>query len=426
MKFQHLFSAALLATVVLPAGAVEINTRCYSQPITLGVNDEGALDGALIQSANLKWVRITIAWRDTNPATGVYNWSGPDGAVNAALNKGLNVLAILSTAPTWAGSNANGTKPPTNITYWEDFVRAAAIHFNGKIRAYEIWNEPNLRNSGTGVGWDQDLWTYPTYADYVRAAALQIRANAPGTLVVGPVTSSQPDARTVEVFRTLEEIQFPEGNASTFMDVVSFHANANNDETTSTIRSRISSQLSTRANRNPSNANKPVWITEFGWKSNQAGEAGQRDKIRTIVDGMTLSSEAFWNPYPCGATTRYTHAFIYKEIDSATSSQGIYRSNSTAKPVTTDYLRTLPPGVHPNLNYAPCTVACTGRTCTFTSGYPDLGDGLRLWDWDFGDGTTGTGRVVVHTYSRGGQFFVFHGSLYGADVGGDSQLLKLP
>lgn len=426
MKLKPWIMAALLASVaILPVQSVEINTRCYPQPITLGVNDEGGSDAALIQGANLKWVRMTIAWRDTNPAPGVYNWDGPEGVIDDAINKNLKVLAILSTAPTWAGSNANGTLAPSNITYWQDFVRAAAIHFKGKVKAYEIWNEPNLTNSGIGVGWAGDLWTYPTYADYVRAAGIQIRTNAPGTLVVGPVTSSQPDARTVEVFRTLEEIPFPEGNASTFMDVVSFHANANGTDSSATIWSRISSQLNTRASRNPSNLGKPVWITEFGWKSNQVTETGQRDRIQTIVENMTSDSDAFWNQYPCGATTKFSHAFIYKEIDSSSSSQGIYRTNATAKPVVSSYLQTLPAGIHPSTGYLPITVTCSVRTCTFTSGYADPGDGSRIFDWDFGDGTTGVGRSVVHTYSRSGQFFVFHGTTNGG-FGGDARLIQIP
>lgn len=54
------------------------------------------------------------------------------------------------------------------------------------------------------------------------------------------------------------------------------------------------------------------------------------------------------------------------------------------------------------------TVSCTGRTCTYNASsstdnttIPTTG----YW-WDFGDGTTGTGKIVNHTYSFGTFFWV--------------------
>jgi len=387
-----------------PGQAVVVGNLAHSQPIVIGGGDPFEIQ--LTRSANLGWMRITFVWREMNPAFGVYNWGVTDSIVNNARAQGVKILAILSTAPTWAGSNANGTRPPANITYWEEFVRQVAQRYNGLVDAYEIWNEPNLMNSGTGIGWDADLWASPRYVDYLRAAAIKIRTYAPGTLVVGPVTSSRPDSRTVEVFKQLQQVSFPDGPASKFLDVVSFHANASDDESTATIVSRISSQLSTLLNRNPSNVNKPIWLTEFGWKSNRVGEASQRDRIRNIV--MAVSGQTCVNLCDiCGPSGtvgcgfKFTHAFIYKGIDTPTESSGIFRGDRSAKPVVTDYLRTLPfPAKQLNDEYAPFTFTCAGRTCTFSSSifFPSL--------WDFGDGTTGSGSVVTHTFPASGQYFV--------------------
>ncbi|MGH2628271.1 MAG: PKD domain-containing protein [Anaerolineales bacterium] len=58
--------------------------------------------------------------------------------------------------------------------------------------------------------------------------------------------------------------------------------------------------------------------------------------------------------------------------------------------------------------FADFTVSCSGRTCTFNASsstdnapIPTTG----YW-WDFGDGTTGSGKIVSHTYSYGTFFWV--------------------
>lgn len=433
MLYRKLFFAVLLL-IPVPGQATDINGRCYPHPVRLAVNEQPPDSSAAARAANLEWVRITFPWRDLNPSANVYTWGGLDALVNAHVSRGNKVLAILSTAPTWAGSNANGTRPPgsaTDTTLWRNFVRETAIHFRGRVKAYEIWNEPNFGDLGTGIGWTGRLFstsagTLPTYAQYVQVASAEIRAQAPGTLVVAPVTSSVPDAKTVDVFRSLEV----EG-ASPWIDVVSFHANANDNESTATITGRINSQLSTLGARNPSNAQKPIWITEFGWKSNRVGEAGQRDRIRNIAKFWTREWGLLDYPVACDIH-KTALLFIYKDIDTPDSSQGIYRSNGTAKPVVSEYLTTLPAfGVQPAEGYSPdgyrpFSVSCAGRTCTFTSGHADPGDGSRIFDWDFGDGVTATGRVAVRTYAAAGQYHVFHGVTGLLEWPSDARILEVP
>ncbi|HEY8452113.1 MAG: PKD domain-containing protein [Micromonosporaceae bacterium] len=46
-------------------------------------------------------------------------------------------------------------------------------------------------------------------------------------------------------------------------------------------------------------------------------------------------------------------------------------------------------------------------TCTFDASASFDPDGTVVaWDWNFGDGTTGSGEVVTHTYAAGGSFTV--------------------
>jgi hypothetical protein len=431
-------AACALILLCASADATDINGRCYPNPVRIGVNDQPPDNAAQLRSDNIEWVRITIPWRAVNPSAGTWTWGGIDAMVNAHYAQGNKILAILSTAPEWAGSNANGTRPPAVISLWSTFVREVASRYQGKIQAYEIWNEPDLDDDGVGVGWDGPLFppsSLPTYAAYVRAAGIEINAYDPQALVVGPVTSSRPSSTTVDVFRSLEEVTFSGLNASHWMDVVSFHANGESDVSSTEVWSRIRSQLSTLYNRNPSNLGKPVWITELGWATYFEGETGQRDKIRAIVERLTLDWSLLYYPAYCDDITKTYLAFIYKDVDipgASDATRGIYRSDGSPKLVVTDYIRSLPAyavqpsrGFNPE-GYQPFSVSCSFRTCTFTSGWPDPGDGSRIFDWDLGDGTTATGHQVTHTFAGPATYFVYHGMTGVLEWPSDSLIVTVP
>ena len=71
----------------------------------------------------------------------------------------------------------------------------------------------------------------------------EIRARAPGTLVIGPATSSRADSRTARLFSQLGE-SFADGReVAEFVDAISFHANALDDETVSEVEGEVGEQL---------------------------------------------------------------------------------------------------------------------------------------------------------------------------------------
>ncbi|MGH9379464.1 MAG: PKD domain-containing protein, partial [Thermoanaerobaculia bacterium] len=358
-------------------------------------------------------------WRDVNPAPNVWDFNGVNGVVTAAQSQGLQVLAVLSTAPEWAGGGPLGTVPPGNVGLWREFVRRTAAQFAGRIAAYEIWNEPNLRDIGIhGVGWDRPLDAAPFYTDYLVAAAQEIRAAAPGTLVVGPVSSSEPNDRTETLYQQLET-----RGASPFVDVVSFHANGAG-RVFSEVRANIDRSLSILNSRNPSNAGKPIWITEFGWFGGSAGREGvggevaQRDLIQRLVErmagaygcispiGFAVEPDNGWSEHAI------THAFIYTLIDLEDDPSGVYRADHSPKRVVTEYLRALsfPARQTSEPWHVAVTPSCSGTTCTFAAGSVELAGGpvQPVYHWFFGDGSRGeaAGASISHTFPRPGRYFV--------------------
>ncbi|MFZ0934242.1 MAG: carbohydrate binding domain-containing protein [Bryobacteraceae bacterium] len=99
------------------------------------------------------------AWTSLEPLKGVWNWQPLDTWVTAAEQHGVpDILLTLGQTPPWASSNpsdvnyvgAGAPAPPTDNQDWRDYITAVAQRYKGRIRYYEIWNEPNDPTYYTG------------------------------------------------------------------------------------------------------------------------------------------------------------------------------------------------------------------------------------------------------------------------------------
>ncbi len=63
------------------------------------------------------------------------------------------------------------------------------------------------------------------------------------------------------------------------------------------------------------------------------------------------------------------------------------------------------------------TFSCDGLECTFDGRSSTDDDGIVSWDWSFGDGATGSGSVVTHTFASAGTYQV---TLTVTDTGGQT------
>ena len=309
------------------------------QPVSIGLNAN--FEQFLARGANVGWSRLNILWSNVNPQAGVWDFSFTDQQVNNAVAQGQQILAILANPPLWLGGGANQNIPPLTTTGWAEFARRVAQRYVGKIAAYEIWNEPDLKSTSKfGIGWGRNIEEPPLYTDFVHAAAVEIRTYSPGTLVVAPVFLSRNNAngadnRKRRIFQQIQAATYPDGTGPSFIDVTSYHNNAGDTESSNTQAARLYFEnLAYLGNYCPALRWNPVWVTEYGWRSNAVGESGQREKICNVTrayTGRTHASLAFHN---------ITRAFVYVQ-KSSTESSSVFRSDNTAKPAVTQYLRHL-------------------------------------------------------------------------------------
>ena len=320
------------------------STKSHSQttrPVSIGVNANW--DQHLAFSAHVGWSRIDIPWDRVNPASGVWDFVVTDAEIDYAVAQSQQILGVLHYPPQWVGGGPNANIPPLTTTQWSEYVRRVAQRYRGKIAAYEIWNEPDQKStSKIGIGWGRNVEEPPLYVDFVHSAAVEIRAQAPGTLVVAPVFMSRNNADGADnrKRRFLQQIQaasYPDGPGYSFIDVVSVHNNADT-ESARTMGWRLNYEnLAYVWNYCPSLRTSPVWVTEYGWKSNAVGESGQRERICNVTKTYTARIDASYTDLDDWDVRR---AFIFSMKEGG--SAAIFRGDNTPKPAVTQYLQLLP------------------------------------------------------------------------------------
>jgi hypothetical protein len=111
----------------------------------------------LIAEAGFHWIRQEFPWEAIEiDAKGDFwdhkwdtsAWQRYDLIVERAEAHGLQVIARLDNPPAWSRTvgNAPGWElaPPDDYADYGDFVYAVVSRYKGRIRYYQIWNEPNI------------------------------------------------------------------------------------------------------------------------------------------------------------------------------------------------------------------------------------------------------------------------------------------
>lgn len=141
----------------------------------------------VVQALGFNWVKINLSWKMVQGTRGgPYNWSSFDASVDAARSNGFSILMRVDDSPQWASNSTQFNAPPIDDNDFAEFMYQVALHFRGRVQAYEIWNEPNL-----AIEWG---WKQPDPVKYGRMLkALYPRvkqADVNATVVTGGLSTS--------------------------------------------------------------------------------------------------------------------------------------------------------------------------------------------------------------------------------------------
>ena len=216
----------------------------------------------MMREAGISWVRTDFEWfRCQKEPGGAFDFSRYDAVVDDARARGLEILPIFWSPPKWAQpdmSNIAGTRPfvvqpdASFMNAWRTFVREAALHFKGRFRAIEIWNEEN----------HPMFWLSPNAVAYVpvlRAAYEEIKAVDPSiTVLLGGLAGTPLDY--IEALYS--------AGARDFFDAMNIHPYNWPDPPGGELARQLDGLKKTMAAHG--DAGKPIWITEIGWPTQKA------------------------------------------------------------------------------------------------------------------------------------------------------------
>ncbi len=207
----------------------------------------------------------------------------PVNVVDEYLAAGIEPMVLLNGSPKWASSapasvlNQSGRGwakyPPKNYNDWSNYVRRTALLLNGKVKVYQIWNEPNgyflVRNPNTTETLPQ------IYTELVRRAYLEIKAIDPSAIVVAGGTAGT----AFDFFQ-----QCFQGGLLNYCDVISFHSYGQ-----AALAGQGAGVYADIVNQykdlmQPYGVIKPIWDCESGFTIPE-GTAGT-SKAMTLLQGI--------------------------------------------------------------------------------------------------------------------------------------------
>jgi polysaccharide biosynthesis protein PslG len=183
------------------AGHYPFGINTFLQTETEPLKVEQSLD--MIAEAGFGWIRQEFTWEDLeihgeNWYVDLRNneirnaWAKYDLIVDLAAERDLEIIARLSNPPSWsrAAGDEMGTKaPPDSLETYGDFVEAVVSRYRGRVRYYQIWNEPNCCEE-----WGRRPVNPEQYVEMLKVAYTRAKAADPDAVIL-----TAPLAPTIEL-----------------------------------------------------------------------------------------------------------------------------------------------------------------------------------------------------------------------------------
>lgn len=194
-----------------------------------------------------------VLWRDLEPAKGEWKFALLDRYVGEAQKHGVKVLLTLGQTPKWAALQPNAHSPygngassaPRSMGDWRNYVETLARRYKGRIQAWEVWNEIDVKHFYSG--------DFARLAEMERIAVEVLRSVDAANVVLTP--SVQGGA-----YRQLDA--YFKAGGGRYADAISYHFYAP-DEEPEVLPERIRKVREVMARHGL--GNKPLWNTEMGW-----------------------------------------------------------------------------------------------------------------------------------------------------------------
>lgn len=314
---------------------------------------EGFRDAGMMSSIQAGWERIVIPWDAVQPQ-GPTDFSQlgltmPNDRLQAEVQRGAHVSAVLQFTPTWAQSNpAVGQRSvPRNLNlpfddpnnYWGQFVYQTVKHYAGQIDEWILWNEPEFRPGDPGAGGSY-TWagTDEEFAQLMRVGYLAAKKANPQAVVSFPATSYWVEELSVpkrtpfydRVLGALAKDQRAAQN-SFYHDAVSVNLYRSPDDVY-----RVADVF--KGIERKYGVDKQLWLTEMNATPSEDPQVVCGTPPPSFGVKTSLEEQASYaiQGFALAAAAGYRHAEVYKMVDGDACNEpawGLVRGDGSHRPI---------------------------------------------------------------------------------------------
>ncbi|MCT7659922.1 cellulase family glycosylhydrolase [Mycobacterium deserti] len=270
----------------------------YGLSLPNGQMDTAMIDKHLteMQKLGVNTVRVLIPWADIQPVPpGQFPtpeweesmWTRSQYIIDKASSLGMGVLGVLNTTPAWGDDPDEpgyGIYTPPDPDLYAAWAATVAERFQGKVSAYEIWNEPNYAAYWT-AGPDP-----AHYTEILKAAYAAIKGVDDEALVVAGVLGTvQNSGVTMNPVSFIEQMYA--NDAKGFFDALSIHPYnyqvkfSQGLDPTNQWQTPLEQLIAIRqlmlAN---GDEELKIWATEYGLSTTITDEATQAAWVKDFLD----------------------------------------------------------------------------------------------------------------------------------------------
>jgi hypothetical protein len=236
----------------------------------------------MIADAGFHWVRQQFPWEDveihgkgdfvdrrhTELHGAISAWDKYDTIVDLVDQYDLDIIARLNgPMPVWslAEGVTNRMTPPEDFQDFVDYAVAVAERYAGRIRYYQVWNEPNLYPE-----WGDQTVSAEAYTDLLCRTYDALKAVDPEIVVITGALGPTVDLSGQNAYDLLYLQRMYQAGAGDCFDILSVQGyglwSGPTDRRLRQVTINFQRHLWIRdmmvAN---GDAHKPIWISEAGW-----------------------------------------------------------------------------------------------------------------------------------------------------------------
>ncbi len=277
-----------------------------------------------VREAGFTWTRQLVAWRDLQGVNRYFAWGELDSVVDSAPRNGNKLVLAVAKSPKWASPSTDGGMPDNPLDFG-NLMYMMARRYKGKVQAYEIWNEQNLRGETGGPV------NVARYVELLKYGYSGVKFADPNAVVIfgglTPTGVNNPDIAIDDVEYLKQIYAFDGGIVKNYYDVLGAHPGSNSNSPdqlypenpgTGHCPPKYADKEGTCWRNHPSyyfrrieqqyqamaqngEGNKQMWLTEFGWSTYNVApgyEYGQLISPELQAQYLVRAFEKGKNDYP--------------------------------------------------------------------------------------------------------------------------------